>query len=264
MRRDDIAPWRRSAIHATLWVAAIRGVRVFEIGNSLHEARLRRKLELSQVEHDTHIRAKYLMALEDERFDALPGTAYAKGFLRTYADYLGLDGPQFVDEFNARLAPEEELPAPAPVKVHGRRSARTPLLLAVPVAAVVALVAWQLSTSGGHGRAAFRPRPATHAQPPPRPAVHPTVAHRPHLARIVVVAARGPCWVAVHKGSATGPQVFERTLQPGERARFVAKLLWIRFGAPWNADATLNGKSVRLPSMTADVVVTSTGMNLVS
>jgi cytoskeleton protein RodZ len=242
--------------------AAIRGVRVFEIGNSLREARLRRKLELSQVEHDTHIRARYLMALEDERFDALPGTAYAKGFLRTYADYLGLDGPQFVDEFNARLAPEEELPAAAPVKVHGRRSARTPLLLAVPVAALVALVAWQLSTSGGHSHAAFRPRPTRHAQPP-RPAVRPTVAQPPRLARIVVVASRGSCWLAVRRESATGQQIFQRTLQPGESVRFVAKRLWIRFGAPWNADATLDGKSVRLPGAIADVVVTSTGIRAV-
>jgi len=65
---------------------------MFEIGNSLRAARIRQKLELSQAEGDTRIRAKYLRALEDERFELLPGSAYAKGFLRAYADYLGLDG----------------------------------------------------------------------------------------------------------------------------------------------------------------------------
>ena len=67
---------------------------MFEIGTSLREARERQKLELSQVEGATRIRARYLQAFEDERFDILPGVAYAKGFLRTYADYLGLDAQQ--------------------------------------------------------------------------------------------------------------------------------------------------------------------------
>jgi cytoskeletal protein RodZ len=59
---------------------------------------LQRKLELAEGEPNTHIRAKYLRALEDDRFDILPATVYAKGFLRSYADYLGLDGSRFVDE----------------------------------------------------------------------------------------------------------------------------------------------------------------------
>jgi cytoskeleton protein RodZ len=236
---------------------------VFEIGSSLREARLRRKLELSDVEHDTHIRLKYLMALEDDRFDALPGAAYAKGFLRTYADYLGLDGPRFVDEYNARFAPEEEVPA-APVRVGTYGGSRSPWLLAFPAAAaLVALVAWQLSHTDGHGRAAFRAPPTATQVPSPR-ASAPTAPHTSHLARIVIVASRGPCWLAVRKGTATGPQVFERTLQPGERARFVAKRLWIRFGAPWNTDATLNGKTVRLPAVTADVLVSAAGISSVS
>jgi hypothetical protein len=52
---------------------------MFEIGSSLREARMRQELELSQAERDTRIRAKYLGALEDERFDVLPGPAYTKG-----------------------------------------------------------------------------------------------------------------------------------------------------------------------------------------
>lgn len=59
---------------------------MFEIGSSLREARMRQKLELSQIERDTRIRAKYLEALEEERFELLPGLAYAKGFLHTYAE----------------------------------------------------------------------------------------------------------------------------------------------------------------------------------
>jgi len=65
---------------------------------------------LLQIDADTHIRSRYLKALEDERFDVLPGTAYVRGFLRTYAEYLGLDADPFVEEYNARFAPPDEDP----------------------------------------------------------------------------------------------------------------------------------------------------------
>jgi len=91
---------------------------VLEIGSSLREARILRGVELAQVEAATHIRTKYLEALENDRFDLLPGEAYARGFLRTYADYLELQADLFVDEYNARFAPPEE---PLPQLIPRRR-----------------------------------------------------------------------------------------------------------------------------------------------
>jgi cytoskeleton protein RodZ len=76
---------------------------VFEIGNSLREARVRRGVEFAQAELATKIRGKYLRALEDEQFEVLPAQTYVKGFLRTYAEYLGLDGQLYVDEYNSRF-----------------------------------------------------------------------------------------------------------------------------------------------------------------
>ena len=61
-------------------------------------------IDLNQAEQATKIRVRYLRALEDERFEQLPSQTYVKGFLRTYADYLGLDGQLYVDEFNSRFA----------------------------------------------------------------------------------------------------------------------------------------------------------------
>ena len=88
---------------------------MFEIGNSLREARLRRHIEFAEAEHGTKIRGKYLRALEDERFELLPSHTYIKGFLRTYADYLGLDGQLYVDEYNSRfVVGEDEAPVRAP------------------------------------------------------------------------------------------------------------------------------------------------------
>src|SRR5437870_7270816 len=116
---------------------------------------MRRGIEIAQAEHATKIRGKYLHAIEDEQFELLPSETYVKGFLRTYADYLGLDGQLYVEEYNSRFARPDE-PQLVP-----ERFARTgtpfggvgflrPLLaVAVIVAIVAGLAAWQLSGSGG-------------------------------------------------------------------------------------------------------------------
>ena len=82
---------------------------MFEIGNSLREARMRRELDFPELEQGTKIRAKYLRALEDEQFETLPTATYVKGFLRTYANYLGLDGQLYVDEYNLRYGSGAEV-----------------------------------------------------------------------------------------------------------------------------------------------------------
>ena len=81
---------------------------MFEIGNSLREARDRRGVDFDQAELATKIRVKYLRALEEERSTQLPSQTYVKGFLRTYAEYLGLDGQLYVDEYNSRFVAGEE------------------------------------------------------------------------------------------------------------------------------------------------------------
>jgi cytoskeleton protein RodZ len=238
---------------------------LFEIGSSLREARTRRKLELSHVERDTRIRAKYLRALEDERFDVLPGAAYTKGFLRTYADYLDLDAQRFVDEYNTRFAPEQELDAPAPVRIRRRRFTLAPWMLAlVALATSTALLAWRLSSSGGQ-HTTVQPPPAAQTQTttPLAPVAPPTRTRSATASRIVLVASRGPCWLSVHIRSAAGQTVFERTLEPSQTARFTLmhRHLWMRIGAPWNLDATLDGKPIQLPAATGDVVVTPAGLS---
>ncbi len=73
-----------------------------DIGASLREARMRARIDISEVEAGTKIRAKYLRALENEEWDLLPGPVYVKSFLKTYGDYLGLDSRLLVDEFKRR------------------------------------------------------------------------------------------------------------------------------------------------------------------
>jgi hypothetical protein len=234
---------------------------VFEIGSSLREARERQKLELSRIERDTRIRAKFLRALEDEQFDRIPAPAYAKGFLRTYADYLGLDAQRFVDEYNAHFAPAEEPRAAAPVRIRRPGRLRRRLVVVVPVALSVGLVAWGFSLGASHHQRAALGPPLPHTRvstttPPPAPL---TVTQKPGRARIALVAIRGPCWLSVRLGSDTGRLLYERTLEHGQTVGFSGPRLWIRVGAPWNLDATLNGKHVQLPSSIGNVVATPRG-----
>jgi cytoskeletal protein RodZ len=70
-----------------------------EIGSTLREARMRARIDVSEIEAQTKIRAKYLRALENEEWGLLPGPTFVKSFLRTYATALGLDGKALVEEY---------------------------------------------------------------------------------------------------------------------------------------------------------------------
>jgi cytoskeleton protein RodZ len=72
------------------------------VGAVLKQTRERRGIELETVEQETKIRSKYLRALEDEDWDVLPGPAYTRGFIRAYAELLGLDSEVLVDEYRRR------------------------------------------------------------------------------------------------------------------------------------------------------------------
>ena len=73
-----------------------------EIGDQLRETRMRNRIDITEVEAATKIRAKYLRALENEEWELLPGPTFVKTFLRTYADYLGLDARSLVEQYRAR------------------------------------------------------------------------------------------------------------------------------------------------------------------
>jgi cytoskeleton protein RodZ len=73
-----------------------------DIGATLREARMRAKIDINEVETRTKIRAKYLRAIENEEWGLLPGDVYVRSFLRTYAEYLGLDSRQLIDEYRRR------------------------------------------------------------------------------------------------------------------------------------------------------------------
>jgi cytoskeletal protein RodZ len=94
-----------------------------EIGDQLRETRMRNRIDITEVEAATKIRAKYLRALENEEWDLLPGPTFVKTFLRTYADYLGLDARNLVEEYRSRYerSAAQEL-TPFGTNLGGRRA----------------------------------------------------------------------------------------------------------------------------------------------
>jgi cytoskeleton protein RodZ len=240
---------------------------MFELGSSLRETRIRRGAELAQVAAETRIRMRYLRALEEERFELLPGSVYAKGFLRAYADYLGLDSQVFLDEYNARFKADEAPPAPPQLDLRSRRSPWSYGLAAVVVLLAFggALLAWQLSGSsprqarsnGASSRATSAPAPAT-----PLPAARSAARVRTGARAILVLrATRGPCWLSVRQGSELGRPLFEGTLEQGQSQRFGERRLWMRIGAPWNLIAARDGSRLSLPQTVASILVTAAGVH---
>ena len=86
---------------------------MFEIGAPCAKPRRAQALTLQQVEDDTKIRVKYIQAMENEDFDVMPGPTYVKGFLRTYATYLGLDPDIILDEYRSRVEPNAGRTSPS-------------------------------------------------------------------------------------------------------------------------------------------------------
>lgn len=105
------------------------------IGRSLEGARESRGLSLWQVEQETRIRSRYLRDLEREDFDVLPAV-YVLGSLKTYADFLGLDGAALSRQLKARLVEPAEPEVPAQLAALGGTRDEDDEYEAVPVPAV--------------------------------------------------------------------------------------------------------------------------------
>jgi cytoskeleton protein RodZ len=134
-----------------------------EIGATLREARMRARIDVSEIEAQTKIRAKYLRALENEEWDLLPGPTFVRSFLRTYAQALGLDDKAIVDEYRLRYEPPNEMDhqpiVSTPRRTHrrqgpsGGRPSRGYTIAAVTIGLlIVLLLVGLLSGKGGSSK----------------------------------------------------------------------------------------------------------------
>jgi cytoskeleton protein RodZ len=129
------------------------------IGETLREARNRRKVGLAEVEAATKIRVRYLRAIENEEWDVLPGDAYTRGFIRAYSSYLGLDGERLAEEYRHSTEPPagERVPRVEPAATGGGGGGRRgwapgrAVLAALVAGLLAAAVAIGLLAGGNDG-----------------------------------------------------------------------------------------------------------------
>jgi cytoskeletal protein RodZ len=213
---------------------------VFEIGNSLREARERQGLGYPEIELATKIRAKYIRALEEEDFTSIPGDAYIRGFLRTYADYLGLDSDVYVDEYASRFITswrDELPPRPERRRVPRRerpfeRRAVLLVLAGIVLVTVLVFAAWQIpgsSNPAGGGTAQNQHRKSAPAR------------------QLVLRGVGRGTYVEVRRNKASGKVDFQGTIGAGE-TKLAGDRFYLLVRNPAGVHVTLDGSPVALPA----------------
>ncbi len=190
------------------------------IGPTLREARNRRKLDLAEVEAAIKIRVRYLQAIENEEWDALPGGAYTRGFIRTYASYLGLDGDRLADDYRRAAAPVggEHAPRrvePVPTGIRRSGSPLTGRLLVAAVCLGLVAIVIGIALSGGDGDSPSQPSAARSDQVKPTKSKQEVAAARPGIA--MQLEATAEVWICLLDADGV-PLVDGQILQAGAEA----------------------------------------------
>jgi hypothetical protein len=194
------------------------------VGNKLHEARTRRSLSLQEAEEATKIRCRYLLAIENEDWDQLPGDTYARAFIRTYGSFLGLDGERLAEEqrqLRGSVRPGERLPRvdSRPQGTTRRRGERwrvppRALAVAVSVLVVAALLLIGLSTGGGSSGTGGGEQTQGHQGVSGAKKAN-EVKPQATLGHTLQLAAKGEVWVCLLDGAGK-PLIDGQILNSGE------------------------------------------------
>jgi transcriptional regulator with XRE-family HTH domain len=225
------------------------------IGATLREARNRRKIDLSQVEARTRIRARYLRAIESENWEVLPGEVYTRSFIRTYASYLGLDGERLADEYKRHSFQTGEGAAPYEPLAHAARSQgrrrlpRRALGALVTLGVLGLLVALGLSDGGSDSPPTSAPADRSNGPVEGRPPTNVPVA-QPEIS--LRLAATAEVWVCLLDAGGR-PLVNGQILTPGaEAGPFRSGSFTVAFGNG-EVSMTIDGKEADIPATSSPV-----------
>jgi cytoskeletal protein RodZ len=228
------------------------------IGERLREARMRQKIDIAEVEAATKIRAKYLRALENEEFALLPGTTFVKTFMRTYAEYLGLDSQLLIEEYRVDYEPRGEGDPQPMVSRPSRRQERRPprpargppgpgtaiLVVVVVVLAIFGILGLTGGGSKDENTADKGGTTSTQAKKPGKSKRKREAKPKPRSVRLRVRFS-APTYLCVDRGSGT-PVIYEDTTVDPQT--FKGKHLRVNIGNAASVSATANGKRVPIPS----------------
>jgi hypothetical protein len=225
------------------------------IGPTLREARNRRKVDLSEVEAEIKIRVRYLQAMENEEWDALPGGAYTRGFIRTYASYLGLDGERLADDYRRATGPPggERVPKrvePVPAARRRRRPLVSSRLVIVAVCLVLVAVVVGIALAGEDGGSSSSSTAASGGKRARKHAQAPAATSKPGVA--VRLRATAEVWVCLLDAQQE-PLVDGQILEEGaEAGPFRSKGFELALG---NGSVTMfvDGKQADVPASSSPV-----------
>ena len=219
-----------------------------DVGDALRAARDERGVPLAEAAEVTRIHERYLQALEDgEPLDYFPGNAYARFFLRDYAEYLGLEPGPLIRSFDDTAAEEPLQPMQKPVRTSpGRRGWRFSAALTVVALIAIAVTSRVGGSPVSSPVASVAGAPAAGSNPPPGPSVT-NVAGAPSAAPTVVgvhavMRITERCWV---KATKDGRLALAETLEPGRTVRLRAnRTLELTLGNAAGAILTVNGRRI--------------------
>jgi cytoskeletal protein RodZ len=226
------------------------------LGDRFKAARESRGLSLSDVADQIRIRSVYLEAIESDNWKAIGAPVYIRGFLRTYARFLGLDGEEIVAQFNLSEAERGELVPvrgalvdPNPGLQH-RRVPLTPLIWIASVVAVVlvAFVVYNEVTFSRPGSSAVAvttalpsPAPSTAAVASPVSTEHPVASVVAPGEHAVTLRLSGPCWLRI---VVDGIVSIEGTFQAGVVKTVRGRRILLRVGNAGAAYLTVDGQNI--------------------
>ena len=224
--------------------------RLSTIGEALRAAREAQGRSLHDAAEATRIRSSYLEALEEERFGELGGNVYAKGFLRSYAGYLGVDPAPLLEAYRAQETAEAPVFEHAPRVVGGLQPGRRGpgwLAVAIVCVSIILLVSlWGL----------LRPAPDPGGAQPalvtiPARTTGAGAAATPAGDVRVTLRYAGTSWTRV---TADGRVAFEGIPGPGHRRAFTARRsLNVVLGNPAGVRLTVNGKDLGVPDRSGSI-----------
>ncbi len=236
------------------------------VGELLRDEREKKGLSIKEIETAISIRALYINAIEEGNYTIIPGEVYLKGFIRNYANYLGLNGQEMVASYRQEQQPviPEEVETPAesvrPTKPKGKtgrttHSTKSNKLLIISLLAVcVAGSAWWLLGNQSPSKA---PIETKQVQPAPTApiATQPTTPVTPVQNKPVVINAQytEQCWTSV---VADGKQIYEGTAKNGDTITWEAqKSITITAGNAGGVDITYNGQTTGKMGQKGEVLV---------
>ena len=223
------------------------------IGETLREARTAAGIQLDDAERTIRIRIRYLDALENEEWDVLPGDAYVRGFLHTYADFLGLDGAALVDEYDRQEVPAQaQRSMDAPFEPPRTMDGGNPTMRrigwgAIFVAAALAALFIVLGITGGSSQSPKNNLHQHHRGGDKQGSAQSSTTTTTPSEATVSLTPTGTVWVCLVDQSGKA-LVNGETLTTGDsRGPFKAKDMQLTLGNG-EIQVELNGKQVSIPS----------------